>query len=58
MKIKGDKIEGEIFVVGADLFEAVRNVDDGVIYPDEDAAQDNKGWTQKVYRVEVTIHEA
>lgn len=60
MKIKDDRIQGEIFVTGVDLFAAVKNLDDGIIYPDEDKATyvAEQAWQEKVYRVEVTLYEA
>jgi hypothetical protein len=59
MQIKDDKISGDVFVVAEDLFEAVKKVDSGIIYPDFDAAdRDASGYTNKVFRVEVTIFEA
>lgn len=58
MKVKNDVIEGEIYVVGKDLFDAVASLDGGDVYGNYDAAYDAKSWVGKVYRVEVKIYEA
>lgn len=58
MKIKDDKIQGEVYVTGASLFDAVKAVDAGFIHADEDLAESAASWPEKVYRVEVTIYEA
>lgn len=58
MKFKDDRIRGEIYVVGEDLFAAVRNLDKGFVYTDEDAADSAISYPEKIYRVEVTIFEA
>lgn len=57
MKFKDDKIQGEVFVVAKDLFDAVNQVDIGMIRT-EDGAEGEVDWNTKVYRVEVTIYEA
>lgn len=57
MKFKDDKIQGEVFVVAKDLFDAVNQVDIGNILS-EDQAKDREEWNTQTYRVEVTIYEA
>ena len=57
MKFKDDRIQGEVFVVAKDLFDAVNQVDIGNILTEE-RAEENQDWGTRVYRVEVTIYEA
>lgn len=60
MKLKNNCIEGEVFVVAKDLFDAVGQVDSGIIYADEDKAEEVAScqWEEKVFRVEVKVYEA
>lgn len=58
MRFKNDRIEGEVFVVAKDLFDAVNQVDSGFILNSEDEAENRQEYPKKIYRVEVTIFEA
>lgn len=58
MKLKNDCIEGEVYVVASDLLEAVKQVDKGNVYCDQDAAEGAGTWSDTVFRVEVKIYKA
>jgi hypothetical protein len=58
MKFKDEKIQGEVFILASNLMDATNAFSGSGFYDEESSADNDRSYTEKIYRVEITIYEA